>query len=176
VRRVKYGFRLNETRDGYEVDEEQMSIVWRIFYMVGVEGKSHNAIMRLLEAEAVPTPGGGKRWDRSFFRACIFDDLYFPHTAEEVAAVVSPAVAADLNEDALYGLWWYSRLSSKTKQIREAGENGPVYRKETRRTKRDREEWVAVPVPYAGIPREIADAERSRIKDNRRPSTAGRRF
>ena len=35
---------------------------------------------------------------------------------------------------------------------------------------------MAVPVPYAGIPREVVEAARAAIKDNRRPSNAGRRF
>jgi site-specific DNA recombinase len=33
-----------------------------------------------------------------------------------------------------------------------------------------------MPVPYAGVPREQVDAARAAIRDNRRPSTAGRRF
>jgi hypothetical protein len=39
-----------------------------------------------------------------------------------------------------------------------------------------REQWVAIPVPDAGIPREIVDAAREMIRDNRAPSNAGRRF
>ena len=35
---------------------------------------------------------------------------------------------------------------------------------------------MAVPVPYSGIPREVADAARAAIEDNRRPSNAGRRL
>jgi hypothetical protein len=35
---------------------------------------------------------------------------------------------------------------------------------------------VAVPVPYSGIPREVVDAARAAIKDNRAPSKARRRF
>jgi site-specific DNA recombinase len=59
VRRVKYGFDLNATRDGYLINEEQMATVRRIFHMVGVEGKSHNAIKRVFDREGIPTPGGG---------------------------------------------------------------------------------------------------------------------
>ena len=33
-----YGFRYNQTRDGYLVDEERIAVVRRIFRMVGVEG------------------------------------------------------------------------------------------------------------------------------------------
>ena len=36
--RVKYGFKLNGTRDGLLVDEVKMAVVRRIFRMVGSEG------------------------------------------------------------------------------------------------------------------------------------------
>jgi len=39
-----------------------------------------------------------------------------------------------------------------------------------------REEWVAVPVPDPGFPREWVDAAREAIKDNRRPPSSNRRF
>jgi hypothetical protein len=39
-----------------------------------------------------------------------------------------------------------------------------------------KEEWIAVPVPDAGIPREVVETARAAIKDNRAPSEAGRRF
>jgi site-specific DNA recombinase len=39
-----------------------------------------------------------------------------------------------------------------------------------------KEEWIAVPVPESGVPREVVDAAREHIKDNRRPSSAGHRF
>ena len=36
-------------------------------------------------------------------------DVYFPHTYEEVAALVSPQVAARLDKGKSYGVWWASR-------------------------------------------------------------------
>lgn len=176
VRRVKYGFKLNDARDGYVINEEQMATVGRIFHMVGVEGMSHNAIKRTFDREGIPTPGGGKHWDHSFFRLSVLDDLYRPHTFDEVAVVVAPDVAARLDKSRCYGLWWFNRLKTKTKQVSETSENGRVYRRETRRSVKPKDEWIAVPVPDSGIPREIVDAARERIKENRRPSTAGRRF
>jgi site-specific DNA recombinase len=41
---------------------------------------------------------------------------------------------------------------------------------------RPREEWIALPVPDPGIPREWVDAARVGIKDNHPPSSNGRRF
>src|SRR5919112_1081087 len=58
--RVKYGFKLNATRDGLLVDEEKMRNVRRIFHMVGVEGYTLNAVFKSFEREGIPTPGGGK--------------------------------------------------------------------------------------------------------------------
>jgi site-specific DNA recombinase len=99
--RVKYGFKLNAARDGLVVDEEKMRNVRRIFRMVGSEGYSLNAVYKAFERERIPTPGGGKRWDRAFFRIAILDDVYKPHTFEEVEALVSPEVAARLDPEQL---------------------------------------------------------------------------
>jgi len=174
--RIKYGFKLNATRDGLLVDEAKMRNVRRIFRMVGTEGHSMNAVYKAFERERIPTPGGGKRWDRAFFRVAILDDVYKPHTFEEIKELVSPEVAARLEPEQQYGIWWYNRLRVRTRQVSEPTENGRRYRKEARFTERPREEWIAVPVPYAGIPREVVDAAQTAIKDNRRPSNAGRRF
>jgi site-specific DNA recombinase len=174
--RVKYGFKLNASRDGLLVDEEKMRVVRRIFRMVGTEGHSMNAVFKTFERERLPTPGGGKHWDRAFFRIAILDDVYKPHTYQEVEKLVSPEVAAGLDREKLYGIWWYNRLRVRTRQVSEPSENGRRYRREARFTVKPKEEWVAVPVPYAGIPREVVDAARAAIKDNRVPSKARRRF
>jgi site-specific DNA recombinase len=85
-------------------------------------------------------------------------------------------VAVRLESEQLYGIWWYNRLRVRTRQVSEPSENGRRYRREARFTVKPKEEWVAVPVPYAGIPREVVDAARAAIKDNRVPSKARRRF
>jgi site-specific DNA recombinase len=174
--RIKYGFKLNATRDGFLVDEEKMRIVRRIFHMRGVEGLSQNAIYHTFEREGIPTPGGGKYWDRAFFKLCNLDAAYRPHTFEEVEAIVSLEVAAKLDRDQLYGIWWFNRLRVHTRQISEPSENGRRYRKEVRTSDKPKEEWVGVPVPYAGIPLEVVNAARDAIKNHRVPSKAGRRF
>jgi site-specific DNA recombinase len=175
--RVKYGFRPNAARDGLLVDEEKMRVVRRIFRMVGAEGYTLNAVYTAFEREGIPTPGGGKRWDRSFIRLAIMDDAYRPHTHDEVAERVAPEVAARLGRDGLYGLWTFNRLHSHARQVSEpTGDGGRRYRTQVRRRERPAEERLHVPVPHAGIPRELVDAARDAIKDNRRPSKAGRRF
>ena len=174
--RVKYGFKLNASRDGLLVDEEKMRVVRRIFRMVGTEGHSMNAVFKTFERERLPTPGGGKHWDRAFFRIAILDDVYRPYTYQEIEKLLSPEVAAGLDREKHYGIWWYNRLRVRTRQVSEPSENGRRYRREARFTVKPKEEWVAVPVPYAGIPREVVDAARAAIKDNRVPSKTGRRF
>jgi hypothetical protein len=73
-----------------------MEVVRRIFYMIGVEGASLRAVAKTLEGEGIPTPKRAKHWNRSFFRACIRDDVYRPHTLEEVEMAVTLDVAARL--------------------------------------------------------------------------------
>jgi site-specific DNA recombinase len=175
-RRPRYGFRLNAARDAYEINEEEMEVVRRIFYMVGVEGRSPGSLARILQQQGVPTPTGARRWDRSFFRECILDDLYKPHSFEEVKAVVSAEVAARLDPSKRYGLWWFNRRGVKVRQVSEPGPEGRRYRKTYRWHRKPREEWVAVPVPDAGIPREQVEAARAVVESNSKPARAGRRF
>jgi site-specific DNA recombinase len=56
--RPNYGFRFNEERDGYLVDEERMAVIRRIFRMVGAEGMTINATRRTLEREGILSPSG----------------------------------------------------------------------------------------------------------------------
>jgi site-specific DNA recombinase len=55
--RPTYGFKFNETRDNYVVDEVTMPTVHRVFRMVGVEGRPLNAVKKAFDREGVPTPG-----------------------------------------------------------------------------------------------------------------------
>src|SRR5918995_216046 len=100
-----FGFRYNAARDGYEVDEK-MAVVRRIFRMVAVEGKSTHNVARTLEQEGVPNPAGGRYWYKRLIKRFVLDDVYRPHTFQEVAALVAPEVAARLDPDGFYGIWW----------------------------------------------------------------------
>jgi DNA invertase Pin-like site-specific DNA recombinase len=75
-RQADYGFRYNAARDGYEVHEHEITVVRRIFRMIG-EGSSVNGTRATLEADRIPPPRG-MRWQRNFVRECIFDDVYKP--------------------------------------------------------------------------------------------------
>jgi site-specific DNA recombinase len=172
----RYGFRLNAARDGYEINEDEMQIVRRIFHMVGTEGRSFRSISTILEREGIPTPKGAKYWDRSFFRKCIEDDVYKPHTFEEVQEVVSEEVSARLEPRRQYGVWWFNRRGLDIRQVSEPGPDGRSYRKTYRWYHKPKAEWIAVPVPASGIPRDLVETARATVKHNRRPARAGRRF
>jgi hypothetical protein len=61
--------------------------------------------------------------------------------------------------------------------VPEPSKNGRSYRhKVLSSTLKPKEEWIAVPIPDAGVPREVVVAARAAVKDNRVPSKAGRRF
>jgi site-specific DNA recombinase len=79
-----YGFRYNAARDNYVVDEDAMEIVRRIFYMVGVEGQALYAVKKTLERDGVSSPTGKSRWSTQVIRDRILDDVYRPHSFEEV--------------------------------------------------------------------------------------------
>jgi site-specific DNA recombinase len=171
-----YGFKYNAARDGYEIDEKTMPIVRRIFRMIGFEGCSLRKVKQTFEAEGLPTPAGNKYWSKTFIREVIKDDVYRPHSFEEIKALIAPEVAARLDPNKSYGIWWFNRQRHTFKQVAENTPEGRIYRKKKKAMDKPRNEWIAVPVPNAGVSRELVDAARASIKDNPRPSSAGRRF
>ena len=176
-----YGFKYNETRDGYEVDEERMEIVRRIVRMIGDEGRTLYAVKRSLEREGVPTLSGGKFWTPKVLKLYVLDDTYRPHSHEELRAMVetgqmTPEVFGRLDPEKRYGIWWFNRRRTRRTQVSEAGANGErSYKKGSRFVYRPKEEWVAVPIPDSGISPELIDAAREAVKNLRVPSAAGRR-
>ena len=175
-RRSNYGFVFNATRDGYEVDEDTMPIVRRIFRMAGEEGVAVHGIKRTLDREGVPTPSGRKYWHWRAIQSFIMDDVYKPHTFKEVKELVLPEVAARLDPDTRYGVWWYNRQRVKWSQVSETGPEGRTYRKRGRYSIKDKSEWIAVPVPDAGISRELVEAARQTVLNYRPTSKAAGRF
>jgi site-specific DNA recombinase len=171
TKRSHYGFRYNASRDGYEVDEETMAVVKRIVRMVGIEGAAIRAVKRAFELEGLPTPEGKKVWGQFFIRGAILDDAYRPHSREEIAEFVakgqmSAEVASRLDQKKRYGIWWFNRRRTKTYQEAVNRPDGKHYKKRAKITQRPEEEWIAVPVPDSGIPREWVDLAREAIKDN----------
>jgi site-specific DNA recombinase len=58
--RPPYGFRYNDTRDNYVVDEETMRVIERIFRMVGSEGHTMHAVRLAFNREGIRSPLGGR--------------------------------------------------------------------------------------------------------------------
>jgi site-specific DNA recombinase len=171
-----YGFGYNEARDGYEVDELRMALVRRIFKMVAVESMTLNAVGARLEAEGIPAPRGGRTWNRPTLRKFILSDVYLRHSYEEVAKIVSGEVAAALDPSAYYGISWYGKqrhTHSREVRVKDGKKTYPRVKKSVEVPK---EEWIGVPVPDPGIPREWVLAARGAIKDNEKVSNCGRRF
>ncbi|PLS85969.1 MAG: hypothetical protein CYG60_09715, partial [Actinobacteria bacterium] len=163
-----YGFRYNKLRDGLVVHELEMVVVEKIFRLA-VDGLGTNAIQSRLYHENIPSPKGSRSWQRSFIKRLVMNDLYRPHTYEETVELVSAEVAATLDPAKEYGIRWWNRVSQKVRQVAEADGNGQRrYRRRTTATRRNREEWVAVPVP-AYLPRLLVDQARALMATHRSP-------
>jgi hypothetical protein len=129
-----------------------MATVRRIFRMIA-EGSSVNGTVMALEAAKILPPRGA-RWQRTFVRSCVFDDVYRPHTFEELEALVSPQVRARLDPDRAYGIWWYNRRSAqRTSVLHQNPGGGRRYVTRTRYSEKPREEWITVPVPTPASPK-----------------------
>ena len=161
-----YGFEVigDRTKRRYEVHEEHMAVVRRIFQMVGLEGYGNRTVAKTLNAEGVPSPPAPVKakypervygWRHQFVRRCVLNDAYRPHTPEELAALVeqgfmAPEVAQKAPDPC--GVWWYEGRDFEGNEHR-----------------------VAVPVPPSGVPREVADRARAAVVDNVPLSGAGDR-
>jgi site-specific DNA recombinase len=174
---ANYGFRMNAARDGYAVDQPKMAVVRRIFQMIGEEGLALTAVTKILNKEGEPGPAGG-RWNTYAIRRMVLEDVYKPHAPEEIAELVSPEVAARLDRGRRYGIWWFNRERWRRTKVAERSPTGEgsVYRWRVVSVPRPRDEWVAVPVPDSGIPREMVDAARHIVSNNKPCSSNGDRF
>jgi len=134
-----YGYRFDEGRDAYLVDEEKMAVVRRIFRMVGSRGMTLNSVGRAPKDEGILSPSGQRLWNKLSIRRFITDDVYLSRTFEEVAALVTPDVAEKLEKDTLYGVWWYGRARHVRSRQRVIGPDGKLrYRKVGKRASRAR--------------------------------------
>jgi len=169
-----YGFEHNGARDNYLVNLGKMLTVRRIFELVA-SGSTLYAVKQTLDAVGTPSPTG-RLWNVTTIREIVGDDVYPPHAVGELEGLVSPEVAAQLDPKQMYGVFWFNTRRRAQTQVAEAGPNGRNYRRQVKTIKKPREEWIAVPVPDAGILRELVDTARAAIKANVRISSAGERF
>jgi site-specific DNA recombinase len=157
-----YGFRFNDNGDQLLIYEPEMRIVEQVFRMAA-EGLGPKPIQARLYKEGIPSPTGKKVWPhRILKRQLILNDLYRPHSYEEISTLVSPEVAARLDPSKTYGIWWYNRRNIQKKQTSElldSNSNRRLYKTHTSTKIRSKEDWIAVPVP-AYLPRELVDQAR----------------
>jgi hypothetical protein len=85
-------------------------------------------------------------------------------------------VASWLDPDNVYGIWWYNRVRAKSSQASEMGPEGRVYRRRRKNSRKDRSEWIAIPVPDAGIALEVVQTARRTVQDHKTGSKASGRF
>ncbi len=126
--RAAYGFDWNSARDGYVINPEQMAVVRRMFYMVGVEGRSLCAIQKQLSEDGVQSPTGKAQWDLQSIRKLLKRDLYRPHTYLEMREIVGPDVLARLEPGGKYGVYWFGERAETRKRVSESGEGGRCLR------------------------------------------------
>ena len=138
-----YGFAFNAARDGYEVDEETMPVVARIFRMIGASSVSLRGVVNTLNREGAKLPASTSnrsgRWGVTFVRDRIIkNDLYKPHTFKELQGLsdsgcVSAEALATLNPESTYGVAWFNKGRSYTTQAAVIDREGrKLYKKRTR--------------------------------------------
>ena len=157
-----FGFRYNADRDTLLVDPERMRVVRRIFSELA-EGGSVFGVSQALMREGVLAPAGGENWNHNAIRRIVLSDLYWPHTYEEIATLVSPEVAAKLDAAKEYGIWWFNTKRITRNYISKIGAHGKEYAEQQRSRAKPKEEWIAVPVPLGddyGITRSLVDGAR----------------
>jgi site-specific DNA recombinase len=160
-----YGFRYNASRDALVVHESE-SVVVREIFRLAAEGHGTKAIQTRLYRQGIPSPTGKELWHRPVLKRMVLSDTYKPHTYEEAAGLVPPAVAANgaVREGEEYGIRWWNRSSQKSRQVSEPARDGTRrYRRKVAFAARDRAEWIAAPVP-AFLPRGLVEAARSAIE------------
>src|SRR5215208_6010163 len=162
--KANFGFRFNETDDGLLIYESEMKIVEKIFRMAA-SGMGPKAMQTRLYAEGIPSPTGKAMWPHRILKVqMVLNDLYKPHSYDEIAPLLSPEVAARLDPNEAYGIWWYNRRNVTTSYDTETdGAQGKRYVIRTSVRTRDEKDWIAVPVP-AYLPRELVDQARLMVE------------
>ena len=156
-----YVFRYNGARDALVVHGPEAAVVEQVFHLAA-EGLGTKAIQTRLYRQGIPSPTGKELWHRPVLKRMVMSDTYKPHTYEEAAGLVPPAVAANgaLKEGEEYGIRWWNRSSQRGRQVSEPARDGTRrYRRKVAFAVRDRSEWVAAPVP-AFLPRGLVEAAR----------------
>jgi hypothetical protein len=143
-----------------------MVMVEKIFRLVAV-GVPVRAVQARLYTEGIPAPKGGPLWDDRVLQRPITNDVYRPHSFEEIAALVAPEVASRLDPTKAYGIRWFNRKKPSVHTVTEPdGKGGRRYRKRNHVKLRPRKEWIAVPVP-ARLSRDLVDKARIALENSK---------
>jgi site-specific DNA recombinase len=155
-RSAPLGFEYDPQIGNYRVVPEKMAIVRRIFEDVGLKGHSMRSVKLTLEADGIKPPGyertlaagtaPSKYWSITTIRKIITNDVYL-------------------------GTQWYNRKRSE-KNPDASGRKGDA---KYRISQNPREDWIAVPVPDSGIPKEWIESARKIVEQNIKPTNKGRR-
>jgi len=168
VGRAPFGFRYDEAADGLLVDEPEMAVVEKIL-RYAAEGLAVRAIPARLHAEGILAPKGGQRWNDHILRRLIANDIYRPHTFEEIACLVAPEVVARLDPDQQYGIQWYNRKKTSLSTVTEPdGNGGRRYRKRSTLSLRPKEEWIELFLSQPPLPRALVDRAHRALEENSR--------
>lgn len=90
--------------------------------------------------------------------------------------MLSPQILATVDPSKTYGVYYFNRESVLAQTIAEDTPEGRIYKKKTKRAIKDKSEWIAVPVPDAGIPKAVVEAARQSLRENKPSSRADNRF
>ena len=162
----KYGFRYDVARTYLTIYRPEMEVVEKVFRMAA-EGLGARSIQTRLRQEGIPSPKGGEAWDTRVLRQMVASDIYRPHTREELIKLVTAEVIARLDPSREYGICWLNRQKTSLRTVSESdGNGGRRYRKRKTTKVKEREEWIAVPVP-ACLPRALVDQARTTMDNNK---------
>jgi len=133
---------------GYAVNEPEMGVVRRIFSEIGSGTSGVCAMKEKLDAERVPTPGRGMAWSRPTIRRVILDDLYKPHSVDELRELgVSETVLNTLDAGTFYGVYRYEGIpvpvpdAGILPEMVEAARNRVLSNRATRGSRADNRVW-----------------------------------
>jgi site-specific DNA recombinase len=167
-----YGYAYDADRTNYVVDPEAMAVIRELFRMVGVEGMTLHTAKKAFEAAGVLSPGGKRFWQTPSMRRTINNDAYLAHSFADLRMLVESGnmaaeVLAGCDPGKLYGVWWYG-MNRVTLT--------PDADKRRRFDRKPRSQWVAIPIPDAGIPRQWVEAARAQQVKRYRPRKPNSRF
>ena len=134
-----YGFRYDHDERTYVVDEGKMVWVRKIFTMIA-DGHSISETIRYLRRRAAPTPGG-RLWHRSTVRDIVMSDTYA-------------------------GTYYWGKEKRTSTTVAETVDSVRRYKRRVRKEIRPKGEWIAIPVPDSGVPKETIERARRRIGGN----------